>query len=154
VVLASVPAAAAPADEALVAALLDLARDREWRFGQVVSVGPSLPAWLTLAARVAAPLVTATGFDPAAHPLVCAIRPLPGDATWRRLTQAVADAGAGLVFVVEHPATPEAADRADVIGVLTDAGERQRCAPDAARALSEAQHPAARCAGRRLSPPA
>ncbi len=152
VVLASAPADAAPADEALVTALLDLARDRAWRFGQVVSVGPSLPAWLTLAARLAAPLVTATGFDLAAHPLLCAIRPLPGDPTWRRLTRTVADAGTGLVFVLEHPAERETGDGADVIGVLTEGGERQRYAPNPARALSEAQHPAARCAGRRFSP--
>jgi len=40
----------------------------------------------------------------------------------------------------------------DVIGVLTDAGTRRERAPNPVQALSEAQHPGSRLAGRRLRP--
>lgn len=152
VLLATVPAATAPNDEALVAAFIELARDRGWRFGQVVTVGPSLPGWLTLAANLSAPLVAASGFDPAAHPLVAAARPLPTDDLWRTLSQTVETTATGLVFVLDHPAEPSPAIQADVVGVLTDRGQRRARAPDPAAALSLAQHPASRCAGRRFSP--
>src|SRR5438093_7861732 len=49
VVLASDPGPDVPDDAALVAAFLDLARDSRWRFGQVVLLGPALPAWRPLA---------------------------------------------------------------------------------------------------------
>src|SRR5436853_152123 len=49
VVLASDPGPDVPDDAALVAAFLDLARDSRWRFGQVVMLGPALPAWRALA---------------------------------------------------------------------------------------------------------
>jgi hypothetical protein len=51
--------------------------------------------------------------------------------------------------VLEHPGELGPA-AADVIGVLTDGGERRRRMPNTARALSEAQHPVARVSGRRL----
>jgi hypothetical protein len=59
--------------------------------------------------------------------------------------------GSGLTFVLEHPAEDPAATGADVIGVLTDAGQRRSRMPNPAHAMSEAQHPAARCARRKLS---
>ncbi|MGH7547694.1 MAG: hypothetical protein ACREMM_05940, partial [Gemmatimonadales bacterium] len=62
----------------------------------------------------------------------------------------VARHGTGLVFVLEHPAEQPVAEGADVIGVLTDAGRRRARRSNVAHALSEAQHPAARLAGRRL----
>jgi len=149
VVLASVPAAAPPRDEALVAAFAELAHDRGWRFGQVVAVGPAGPPWPGLAGMLGAPLVSARGFDPAAVPLVVTAE--PGDPEWRRLVAAVDRHEAGLAFALQHPAEPVAAAQADVVGALTDAAQRRSAGPDPARAVSQAQHPAARAAGRRLS---
>ncbi len=153
VLLAPTPAPTPPTDEALVAAFLELARDRGWRFGQVIVIGPSGPVWHTLSAGLAAPLDSVGEFDTNRCPLVAAVRPLPADAAWQRLTQAIEE-GTGLVFVLEHPAHLVTPIRADVVGVLTDRGERRARAPDGAAALSLAQHPAARCGGRRFPAPA
>jgi len=85
-------------------------------------------------------------------PLVVAQRALSGDAGWTALQAAVARDGIGLVFVLEHAVDDAAAapGAADVIGVLSDAGRRRARRINVAHALSEAQHPAARLAGRRL----
>jgi len=139
-----------PDDAVLLAGFLDLAGDAGWRFGQVVTFGPALGAWRTLADRLRVPLVSRTGIDAAAAPLVVAQRPLPGDTGWNALVEAVTQHSAGLVFVLEHPAEQPAAEGADVIGVLTDGGRRRARRSNVAHALSEAQHPAARLAGRRL----
>lgn len=148
VVLAPDPGPVAPSDETLGEAFVELARDSAWRFGQVVAVGPTLPLWNALADALAAPLVGRAAFDVAACPLVVAPRPLPTDAAWSALSAAVVHHAIGLVFVLEHPA--DAAATADVIGVLTDGGQRRPRMPNPAQALDAAQHPAARCAGRRL----
>lgn len=151
VVLASDEAADAPDDATLAEAFLDLARDSGWRFGQIVTLGPSLPVWRTLADALGAPLVTRTGFDPATCPLVVAQRPQPADAGWSTITAAVADHATGLVFVIEHVTDADAPEGGvDVIGVLADANGRRHRKVNVAHALSEAQHPAGRLAGRRL----
>src|SRR5438034_8062500 len=106
VVLASDDATAVPDDASLAAAFVDLARDSGWRFGQIVALGPTLPVWRTLADALGAPLVTRTGFDPAACPLVVAQRPQPADPAWSTLTAGVAEHATGLVLVIEtHPVT-------------------------------------------------
>src|SRR5881394_776388 len=151
VVLASDAASAAPDDATLAAAFLDLARDAGWRFGQIVALGPALPVWRTLADALRAPLVTRTGFDPGACPLVVAQRPQPADAGWSTITSAVAEHATGLVFVLEQTSEPAGSEGgADVIGVLADAGGRRTRQVNAGHALSEALHPAGRLAGRRL----
>lgn len=139
-----------PSDATLAEAFVELAHDRGWHFGQVAVVGPTLPEWTSLAEALDAPVVGKAGFDPDARPLVVAPRPLPADANWQSLTGSVASTNSGLVFVLEHPGEAGPAS-ADVIGVLTDGGERRRRMPNAARAMSEAQHPVARFAGRRLT---
>src|SRR6266851_634958 len=149
VVLASDDAAAVPDDASLAAAFVDLTRDSGWRFSQVVALGPALSVWRTVADALGAPLVTRTGFDPAACPLVVAQRPQPADTGWSTLTTAVAEHAAGLVFVLEHLPEP-AVTGADVIGVLADSTGRRNRRANVAHALSEAQHPAGRLAGRRL----
>jgi len=149
VVLASADASDVPDDATLAAAFLDLARDSGWRFGQIVALGPALPVWRTLADALRAPLVTRTGFDPGACPLVVAQRPQPADAGWSTITGAVAEHASGLVFVLEQAPEPAGAG-ADVIGVLADAGGRRTRQVNAGHALSEALHPAGRLAGRRL----
>jgi len=150
VVLASDDATAVPDDASLAAAFVDLARDSGWRFGQIVALGPTLPVWRTLADALGAPLVTRTGFDPTACPLVVAQRPQPADTVWSTLTSAVAEHATGLVFVLEHVPEPAGGGGADVIGVLADAASRRPRGVNVPHALSEAQHPAARLAGRRL----
>ncbi len=159
VVLAPDPGPVAPGDGTIVATFAEVAQDSGWQFGQVIALGPPLPVWNDLAERLDAPLVDPAAFDPAVAPLVVARAPLPGDGPWETLIAAVAEQGAGLVFVLEHPAEAavtgvrgEGGGGADVIGVLTDAGERRTHAPNPAHALSEAQHPGARLAGRRLRP--
>jgi tetratricopeptide (TPR) repeat protein len=154
VVLASDEAGDVPDDATLTTAFVDLARDSGWRFGQVVTLGPALPVWREIAEALGAPLVTRTGFDPAACPLVVAQRPQPADAGWSTITAAVAEHATGLVFVLEHLSEPsgtaEGNGGADVIGVLADATGRRSRKVNAGHALSEAQHPAGRLAGRRL----
>ncbi len=150
VVLTPDPGPVAPSDEAILQALIELVRDSGWRFGQVVAVGPTLSQWSALADALQAPLVSHQAFDVEPCPLVVAPRPLPADPTWSTLSAAVVQHGAGLLFVLEHPADPPA--DADIIGVLTDGGERRCRMPNTAHAISEAQHPAARCASRRLHP--
>lgn len=150
VVLASSEGDEPPDDATLTAAFVDLARDSGWRFGQVVTLGPVLPVWQTVAEALQAPLVTRTGFDPAACPLVVAQRPQPADAGWSSITAAVAEHATGLVFVLEHVPEPASAG-ADVIGVLADAAGRRARTVNVAHALAEAQHPAGLLAGRRLT---
>lgn len=140
-----------PSDETLVQAFVELAQDRGWRFGQIAVAGPTLPVWSLLADALGAPVVGKAGMDPDTCPLVVAPRPMPLDPAWQSLNAAVTNTNQGLVFVLEHPAESREA-YADVIGVLTDGGERRRRMPNAAHAMSEAQHPVARCAGRRLQP--
>ncbi len=155
-VLAPDPGPVAPSDDTIVATLLEVAGDRGWRFGQIVVVGPSLPVWNRLAEAWDAPLVgrPGGGLDPATAPLVVAPRPLPADAAWQHAVRAVEEHQSGLVFVLEHPAELPATPppQADVVGVLTDAGQRRERMPNPVQAMTEVQHPAARCAGRRLHP--
>src|SRR5436189_591082 len=149
-VLAPDPGPVAPSDDTLVAAFLEVAEDRGWRFGQIVVVGPSLPVWNRLAEAWDAPLVGRSALDPATVPLVVAPRPLPADAAWQQAVRAVEEHQSGLVFVLEHPAELPAVPQADVAGVLTDAGQRRERMPNPVQAMTEVQHPAARGAGRRL----
>ncbi|HKW41067.1 MAG TPA: tetratricopeptide repeat protein [Gemmatimonadales bacterium] len=153
VVLASEDAADAPDDTTLTTAFLDLAGDSGWRFGQIVTLGPALPVWRSMAEALGAPLVTRAGFDPATCPLVVAQRPQPADAAWSTITAAVAEQATGLVFVLEHVSEPATlhGGGADVVGVLADGGGRRPRKVNVARALAEAQHPAGRLAGRRLT---
>ena len=151
VVLAPDAGPVPPGDETLLTALAQLAEDSGWRFGQVIAVGPEYPGWGALAERLDAPLVGPAAFDPATCPLVVVPRPDPDDAAWARLAAAVPADGVGLVFALEH-AAEIAVPAADVIGVLTDGGERRARAPNVAHALSEAQHPGSLLAARRLRP--
>jgi tetratricopeptide (TPR) repeat protein len=150
VVLSSRPAAGPPDDHALVGAFAELARDRGWRFGQLVVTAPTRHPWRTLAAAIGAPAVPLEGFDPGAVPLLAARSPLRASPAWRRRADAIREDGAGLVFTLEHPDQPADAARADVVGVLTSGRARHASAPDPGRAVSQAQHPAARVAERRL----
>jgi tetratricopeptide (TPR) repeat protein len=152
-VLAPRPGPVPPGDEALVRAMAELAEDRGWRFGQVVPLGPTLPIWGTLAELLDAPVAGRGEFDPAAVPLLAALRPLPADTGWSELATAVDGQRAGLVFTLEHPAeTPLDTVQVDVIGVLTTAGRRASAIPAVASALADSLHPAARVHARRLHP--
>ena len=170
VVLAPDPGPVAPSDEALVQAFVEVASDSGWSFGQVVASGTGLAPWPALAAGLGVPLVGRAAFDPGTAPLVVAARPLTDDPLWPVLTAALVEHAAGLAFVLEHPAESDASvggeggrggrgrggggsrGGADVIGVLTDAGARRGRMPNSVHAFAEAQHPAARLAGRRLRP--
>jgi hypothetical protein len=95
--------------------------------------------------------VTRAAFDPAAIPLVAALRPLPPETGWGELAAAVATQQRGLVFTIEHPVETEPeAVVTDVTGVLTEAGIRTSAIPVVARALADVQHPSSRLATRRL----
>jgi hypothetical protein len=101
---------------------------------------------------MSAPLVTPAAFDPAVCPLIVALRPLLSDRTWTEIVRRLADQSIGLVLTMEHPAEEWAGTTADVVGVLTGDGRRRERAPNPAQALSDAQNPGSRLAGRRLRP--
>jgi len=152
VVLASTPGPVAPSDGTIVATFAEVAANCDWHFGQVILLGPEFPAVNDLAYRLGAPLVTPAALDEAVCPLIVGLRPLVADRTWNGLVSKLASAGMGLVFAMEHPADSAATVSTDVVGVLTDQGARRDRAPNPAQAISEAQRPGARLAGRRLRP--
>ena len=152
IVLASTPGPVAPSDETIVATFAEVAANSDWHFGQVILLGPEFPACNDLADRLGAPLVTPAALDQAVCPLVIGLRPLTGDRTWTGMVAKLTSQQIGLVFTMEHPSETPAAVTADVIGVLTDDGQRRERAPNPAQALNEAENPAARLAGRRLRP--
>jgi tetratricopeptide (TPR) repeat protein len=151
-VLASTPGPVAPSDETLVATFAEVAAKCDWQFGQVILLGAEFSAYNALAELQGAPLVAPALFDPDACPLLVALRPLPADHTWTGLGATLAREATGLAFTIEHPAESTASLTTDVIGVLTDGGARRSRAPNPAQAVSEAQHPGSRLAGRRLRP--
>jgi len=152
VVLASTPGPVAPSDETIVATFAEVAANSDWRFGQVILLGPEFPACSDLADRMGAPLVAPSAFDPAACPLIVGLRPLVADKSWTALTGRLTSEAIGLVLALEHPAEAHPPVTADVIGVLTDAGTRRERAPNPVQAVNDARHPGARLAGRRLRP--
>jgi TPR repeat len=152
-VLASTPGPVAPSDETIVATFAEVVTNSDWRFGQVILLGAEFPAVNDLAYRLGAPLVTPAALDLAACPLIVGLRPLSADRIWNGIVAKLTSQQTGLVFAIEHPAEePPASVSSDVIGVLTDGGERRERAPNPAQALHDAQSPSARLAGRRLRP--
>ena len=96
--------------------------------------------------------MTPAALDPAVCPLVLGL-PLSADRTWNGIVAQLTSQSIGLVFALEHPSdTPPPLVTADVIGVLSDAGQRRERAPNPAQAVTDAQNPGARLAGRRLKP--
>ncbi|HUC40877.1 MAG TPA: tetratricopeptide repeat protein [Gemmatimonadales bacterium] len=152
IVLASTPGPVAPSDETIVATFAEVAANCGWRFGQVILLGAEFPAVNDLTYRMEAPLVTPAGLDETVCPLIVGLRPLPADRIWSGIVAKLTSEGTGLVLAIEHPAEEATSITADVIGVLTDAGKRRERAPNPAQALTEAQNPGARLAGRRLRP--
>jgi Flp pilus assembly protein TadD len=153
VVLASTPGPVAPSDETIVATFAEVVANGDWHFGQVILLGPEFPAVHDLTDRLGAPLVTPAALDEAVCPLIVGLRPLPADRTWNGIVAKLTSQQVGLVFALEHPSeTAAAIVTSDVIGVLTDGGTRRERAPNPVQALTEAQHPGARLAGRRLRP--
>ncbi len=152
VVLASTPGPVAPSDETIVATFAEVAANCGWHFGQVILLGPEFPASTDLAERLGAPLVTPAALDLAVCPLIVGLRPLPADRTWNGIVGRLTSQQIGLVFGLEYPAEIAAGVTTDVIGVLTDGGTRRERAPNPVQAVTEAQHPGARLAGRRLRP--
>jgi len=150
VLLTATPGPVAPSDETLVATFAEVAASADWRFGQVILLGPEFSACNDLAERMSAPLVTPSAFDAAVCPLIVALRPMLADRTWTGIVGRLADQATGLVLTMEHPAEDWAGTTVDVTGVLTDAGTRRERAPNPAQALADAQHPSSRLAGRRL----
>ncbi|HLZ44248.1 MAG TPA: tetratricopeptide repeat protein [Gemmatimonadales bacterium] len=152
-VLASTPGPVAPSDETIVATFAEVVTNSDWRFGQVILLGAGFPAVNDLAYRLGAPLVTPAALDLAACPLIVGLRPLSADRTWNGIVAKLTSQQTGLVFAIEHPAEePPASVSSDVIGVLTDGGQRRERAPNPAQALDDAQSPSARLAERRLRP--
>src|SRR5882762_1625254 len=151
IVLASTPGPVAPSDETIVATFAEVAANCDWHFGQVILLGPEFPACNELAYRLGAPLVTPAGLDPEVCPLIVGLRPLPADRIWNGIVGKLTSQQIGLVFALEHPAEAPGTVTTDVIGVLTDGegGTRQERAPNPVQALTEAQSPGARLAGRR-----
>ena len=152
VVLASQPGPVAPSDETIVATFHEVATNCGWTFGQVILLGPEVPALNDLAYRLGAPLVTPAALDETVSPLIVGLRPLPADRIWNGMVAQLTSAARGLVFALEHPAESPTLVTSDVIGVLTADGNRLERAPNPAQAMIDAQHPDGRLAGRRLRP--
>jgi tetratricopeptide (TPR) repeat protein len=152
VVLASTPGPVAPSDETIVATFAEVASNCGWHFGQVILLGPEIPAVNDLAYRLGAPLVTPAALDESVCPLIVGLRPLSADRTWTGIATRLASQQIGLMFALEHPGDSPASVTTDVIGVMTDAGTRRERAPNPAQAMAEARHAGARLAGRRLRP--
>ena len=150
-VLASTPGPVAPSDETLVATFAEVAAPSGWHFGQVILLGPEVPASNDLAERLGAPLVTPVALDPDVCPLIVGLRPLSADRIWNGIVAKLLSQSIGLVFALEQPADAQDVTT-DVIGVLTDAGLRRERAPNPVQALADARNPGARLAGRRLKP--
>ena len=150
-ILASNPGPVAPSDPTLVATFAEVAANCSWQFGQVILLGTEFAACNDLAYRLGAPLVTPAAFDTDVCPLIIALRPLLNDRTWTGIVARLADQSTGLVLTMEHPAEVTATN-VDIVGVLTDNGERRARAPSPAQAAEAAGHPGSRLAGRRLTP--
>src|SRR5690349_17299734 len=120
VVLAGTAGPVAPSDETLVATFAEVAARCDWRFGQVILLGPEFPASNDLADRLGAPLVTSSAFDTNVCPLVLALRPMYADRTWNGLVGKLTSESTGLVFALEHPAESHPVVTTDVVGVLTE----------------------------------
>jgi tetratricopeptide (TPR) repeat protein len=151
-VLASTPGPVAPSDGTIVATFAEVAAGADWHFGQVILLGPEFPASNDLAYRLGAPLVTPSAFDTAVCPLIVALRPMLTDKTWIGIAGRLAEQSTGLMLAMEHPAEEWLGTTVDVVGVVTDGGERRERAPNPTQALGEARHPGSRLAGRRLRP--
>ena len=153
VVLASTPGPVAPSDETIVATFAEVAANGDWRFGQVILLGPEFPAVNDLAERLGAPLATPAALDALVCPLLVGLRPLPADRTWNGSVATLTSQQIGLVFAIEHPAEDAPVSvSSDVTGVLTDGGTRRERAPNPTQALNDARSAGARLAGRRLRP--
>src|SRR5213592_4055838 len=104
VVLASTPGPVAPSDETIVATFAEVATNADWRFGQVILLGPEFPASTDLADRLGAPLVSPAALDLAACPLIVGLRPPPGTSDgWNDVVAKLTSQQIGLVFAIEHP---------------------------------------------------
>ena len=150
VVLAAESPGTPPASEELVLAFVSLARDRDWDFGQVVSVTDNSLS-RTVAQRFGLQLQTLDMFDPEQVPLLFAERPPFDDARWLQAVERVGEEGKGATFVVWHPI--DGAPHADVVGGLEQNDTRLALGIDPASAIVMAQHPLARVAARGLIPP-
>lgn len=131
-------------DDEVIAALATLAADLGWRFGQLLALDDPAP-FRSLGERLEIEPEPLDHLNVARVPLVVARRLGEGDAArWTEVEQALEAGNAGLLFILEHPATH--APHADVVGRIP----RILGACDPAAAVLQAGHPAARLAGRRL----
>ncbi len=150
VVLAAESPGTPPTSEELVQAFVSLARDRDWDFGQVVSVTGNLLS-RTVAERFGLQLQTLDTLDPEQVPLLFAERTPLGNAQWQQAVERIGEERKGATFVVWH--SIDAAPDADVVGGLEQNDTRLALGIDPACAIVMAQHPLARIASRELIPP-
>ena len=137
-----------------VTALVQLAHDRDWHFGQLLAHGTS-PLWPILSERLGLPCEPLSQADPARVPLLVAARPPHDDAQWKSATEAIAAAPQGAVFTVWHPVAD--APEVHVVGGLEDEGTPLALGVSPGAAIVMAQHPGAGVNSRDLAhrtPPA
>ncbi len=154
VLAATGEASTPPTPEHLVEAFADLAQDRDWNFGQLLTYGPS-PLWQILSERLAVSCEPLHEADPQRVPLLAAERPPRDDRGWESAIEDIRAAGKGAAFVVWHPMgeTP----LVDVVGGLEEDGRPLALGVSPASAIVMAQHPGAEVDSRDLahrSPPA
>jgi len=138
VVIASAPGV--DSDANLIDGLAVLIRDAGWHFGQLIVAGDPTP-FASLADALGLAVQGTADLDPARTPLLVGREP---DTEWMETAARLAAADQGLTFLLEHPPGEQA--YADVVGRIEGVGG----ARDAANALAESQHPAARISGRNL----
>ena len=154
VLAATGEAPAPPTPERLVEAFADLAQDRDWNFGQLLTYGTS-PLWPILSERLGVPCDPPHEVDPRRVPLLAAERPPRDDPRWQSAIEHMRAARKGAVFVVWHPIgeTP----LVDVVGGLEEDGRPLALGVSPANAIVMAQHPGADVNSRDLAhrtPPA
>ncbi len=151
VVLAAVSGGAAPTTDELALALVNLARDRDWDFGQVIAADTH-PAWQTVADALDAGCEPLRSIDPARLPLLVAECAPVDDQHWTTAVRRIREEQKGAVFVAWD--SMNAPPDADVIGALMDdQGTPLELGIDAAVAVVMAQHPGGSVAGRELTRP-
>jgi tetratricopeptide (TPR) repeat protein len=148
VVVSSLPGERAPTVDEIVAAFVELIRDRGWAFDQLVT-SDDHAAWETLARPLGIPIVRPGAMTGEGIPLLVSTEP-SDSAEWQGASEQLAATGRGTTFVLIHPA--DRAPEVDIAGALAVDGTVLPLTPSAVDAMVMAQHPAARIAKRVLGP--
>lgn len=131
-------------DREILDEFVRLARSSGWQFSELRRIDP-WNGWADLAAALELPLASGP-LEPAAIPLVAAVRPAGAGEEWQQALRMVHGLGRGLIFLLIQP---EGDTAADVVGTFEALAAAR---PDPALAQLCARHPECRLRGRVLAP--